>query len=328
MSLPEIDRPIIFVGAPRSGTTLVFNTFAAHPDLAWFTQHLSRLPGWPSVTVLARLPGLHGGLRKSIDRSDRGLGPLEKLRVGPSGAYGVWERYCGERFLFDFLSDEEATPEQRRDMRELVAKLLRYQGKPRFATKITGPARIAYLSSIFPDARFVHVIRDGRAVVRSLLEVHFWGRTWREREAAWSGGLTDADLERWRELGETPLVLAALQWRAIIRSARAEARDLTADRYAELRYQDFVAEPGPALDEIAAFCGLPVSRGAHEFLARRVDLRDMDFRWSEVFEPAEVELLEDLIGEELEELGYMGEEEAGAQAPVLRTPFGSAEPRR
>lgn len=299
MSLPEIDRPIIFVGAPRSGTTLVFNTFAARPDLAWFTQHLSRLPRWPAVTVLARLADLNAGLRKSIDRSDRSRGALEKLRVGPSEAYGVWKRCCGERFLFDFLRDEEATDVERQDTRELIGKLLRYEGKDRFATKITGPARIAYLSSIFPDARFVHVIRDGRAVVRSLLEVHFWRGTWREREVAWSGGLTEEELALWRDRDQSPVVLAALQWRAVVRAARDEAQ-LVGDRYAELRYEDFVAEPDAVLDEMTKFCELPPSDRAHDFLARRVDVRDMNVRWREAFEPAEIELLDELIGDELD----------------------------
>ena len=319
MTLPEIDRPIIFVGAPRSGTTLVFNTFAARRDLAWFTQHLSRLPEWPSVTVLARLADLNGALRKSIDRSDRGRGRFEKLRVGPSEAYGVWEHVCGERFLFDFLRDEQASADERRETRELVGRLLRYQGKKRFATKITGPARIAYLSSIFPDARFVHVVRDGRAVVHSLLDVHFWGGTWREREVAWSGGLTDDELARWRQLGSSPVALAALQWRAILRIARDEAARHAPDRYAELRYEDFVVDPEAMLNEMTAFCQLRASGEAHEFLRTRVDLQNMNFRWREAFEPAEREMLADLIGPELASLGYTGEEPVPSE--LIRTPF-------
>jgi Sulfotransferase family len=299
MSLPEIDRPIIFVGAPRSGTTLVFNTFAARPDLAWFTQHLNRLPRWPAVTVLARLADLNAGLRKSIDRSDRRRHPLEKLRVGPSEAYGVWKRCCGDRFLFDFLHDQEASATERQDMRKLVGKLLRYEGKERFATKITGPARISYLSSIFPDARFVHVIRDGRAVVGSLLEVQFWRGTWREREVAWTGGLTDEELALWRERNQSPVVLAALQWRAVVRTAREEAQQV-GDRYAEVHYEDFVAEPDAVLDEMATFCELPPSERTHDFLRDRVDIRDMNQRWREAFEPAEIEMLDELIGDELD----------------------------
>ena len=70
MSRAHVDRPIFVVGVPRSGTTVVFNTFAARPDIAWFTQHLNYLPRWPSVTVLARVTDHFPRARKSILRSD------------------------------------------------------------------------------------------------------------------------------------------------------------------------------------------------------------------------------------------------------------------
>jgi hypothetical protein len=307
MKLPEIDRPIIVLGAPRSGTTLIFNTLASRSDLAWFSHHLSRLPRWPSVTVLARLAGRGGSLRKSIDRSDRARARLEKLKVGPAEAYPVWQHYCGDRFLFDAMADGGATEEERRNMRRLVAKVLRYEGKPRFATKITGPARIGYLSSIFPDARFLNVIRDGRAVVRSLLSVHFWGGTWRERQVAWEGVLDAEELARWQGAGGgQPLALAALQWRALVRGARAEAERYAPDSYAEIRYEDFVADPREALASMVQFCELPYTGEAQEFLARRVDVRDMNQRSRDAFTEAESDMLAELIGDELAELGYLG----------------------
>ena len=75
-------------------------------------------------------------------------------------------------------------------MRATVAGVLRYHGKARFAAKLTGPARISYVSSIFPEARFVHVVRDGRAVVQSLMKVEFWGARDRMTRPAWENGLT------------------------------------------------------------------------------------------------------------------------------------------
>lgn len=299
-----VERPIFFVGAPRSGTTLVFNVFAARPDLAWFSQHLARFPDWPSVTALTRLADLGRGFRKSIDRSDLRRGRLERLRVGPSEAYPVWERYCGERFVYDFMLGAKATPGERDRVRRLVAKLQRYQGKHRFATKITGPARIGYLASIFPDAQFVHVIRDGRAVTSSLLRVHFWRDSWRERQVSWSGGVDEEDLDPWRDSDDLPLALTALQWAAIVSAARDEARELAPGHYVELRYEDFVADPHRLLDEVTAACDLPPARQPHEFLDTRVDLRDMNQGWRRALDGPQRALLEELIGDRLSDLGY------------------------
>ncbi|MCL4287570.1 MAG: sulfotransferase [Thermoleophilia bacterium] len=310
-------RPIFVVGAPRSGTTVIFNTFAARPDLAWFTQHLNRLPGWPSVTVLARLADAAPWARKSIMRSDSARRWREKARIGPVEGYAIWERYAGRRFVYEALVGERPTPEQRAGLRTLVGKLIRYQGKDRFATKITGPARIGFLADAFPDALFVNVIRDGRAVARSLMKVDFWAGTWRERSVAWEGVLGEADLDRWRELGEPPLGLAALQWQELVRGARAEAKRCVPDRYAEIRYEDFVADPHATIDEMTSFCELPAAAEPHEFLDTRVEVRDMN-RGAAAASGPERELLDGLIGAELAALGYG--ERVGSR-PVGRTPL-------
>lgn len=313
----EVDRPIFVVGAPRSGTTVIFNTFAARPDLAWFTQHLNRLPGWPSVTALARLADLFPQARKSITRSDTARRWWEKARIGPVEGYPVWERYAGRRFVYESLVGEHPTPEQRDELRTLVGKLVRYQGKDRFATKITGPARIGFLADAFPDALFMNVIRDGRAVARSLLRVDFWSGTWRETSVAWEGVLGEADLGRWREVGEPPLGLAALQWQALVRAAREEAKQYVPERYAEVRYEDFVADPHATIDEMTSFCELPAAAEPHEFLDARVEVRDMN-RGSADASESERELLDELIGGELAALGYG--DDAGARSNG-RTPL-------
>ena len=158
-------RPIFVIGVPRSGTTVVFNCFAARPDVAWFPQHLNRVPSWPSVTLLARLADRFPSARKSIQRSDHSRRWREKARIGPVEAYPIWEHYAGSKFLYESLLGVRPTADESAGLRRLVRKLQRYQGKDRFATKITGPARIGFLTGAFPDAIFVNVIRDGRAVV-------------------------------------------------------------------------------------------------------------------------------------------------------------------
>jgi len=313
-------RPIFVIGVPRSGTTVVFNCFAARPDVAWFPQHLNRVPRWPSVTLLARLVDRFPSVRKSIRRSDHSRRWREKARIGPVEAYPIWEHYAGSKFLYESLLGVRPTADESAGLRRLVSKLQRYQGKDRFATKITGPARIGFLTGAFPDAFFVNVIRDGRAVSRSLTKVDFFKDTWRETSVSWEGVLGDVDLDRWQALGKPPLALAALQWQALIQAARGEAKAHAPDRYAEVRYEDFVADPHEMIDEIARFCGLPVRPEPHEFLRARVEVRDMNRR-SVDLSPSEQSMFDDLIGVELAELGYIGGEPGERERPLLSRPF-------
>jgi hypothetical protein len=320
-----IERPIFLVGMPRSGTTLMLEVFTGRSDLAWFSRPLNRVPWLPAVCVIERLARIHPSLRSTIYRSDQ-IGPgvrqlrrLERVRLGPTQGENVWRHWCGERFMSDFLIGVEATEQERQRLRELVAKVMRYEGRSRFVGKTTGPAHICYLSSVFPDALFVHVIRDGSAVVHSLLNFTDWRDTFRLRQPAWSNGLGERQLERWRESGGSPLALAALEWRAVIESARGEAAEFAPQRYVEIRYEDFLADPHAKLDEITAFCHLPLSSEPHAFLDRRVRLRDMNYQWREAFRPEEVEMLDRLIGDLLAELGYRSPSRSAAGAAGQRS---------
>jgi hypothetical protein len=294
---------------PRSGTTLIHESFSARSDVAWFSRPLNRIPRFPSVTVLERLGTLHPALQSTIHRSDQ-IGPglrrlrrLERVRLGPTEGIPVWEHWFGGRITGDFRLGERADDSVRRGAHELLAKLLRYQGRDRFVAKLTGPGHITFLDSIFEDALFLHVIRDGRAVVNSLMGFPAWRDSFRARAPAWENGITADQLREWRQSGGSPHVLAAIEWRTVIETTRAEAAQLEPGRYTELRYEDFLADPHAKLDEVSAFCRLPRDSEAHRFVDRR-DLRDMNYRWREQMGAAEIEGVEARVGDLLAELGY------------------------
>ncbi len=317
-----MDRPIFLIGMPRSGTTVIFEAFAAREDLAWLSQHLERAPGALPLAAVSRLADVTPSMRRSVSRTDQIRPAFERLRVGPAEAYAFWERLCGEKFRYDYLHGVTATPEEQRRASNAVSKVGRYQGKPRFAAKVTGPARIGYLSSIFPDASFVHVVRDGRAVVQSLMRVYWWKERDRMHVPAWRNGLTEGDLADWQRYEVAPEALAAVQWRRVVEMARSEAAELAPDRYAEVHYERFVSAPQQVLREIADFCGLPPSRRAEEFLESRFELRDMNFQWRERFDGAAIAMLDDLIGNTLRAFGYdVDPPGLAAGGPMLATPF-------
>jgi omega-hydroxy-beta-dihydromenaquinone-9 sulfotransferase len=317
-----VDRPIFLIGMPRSGTTVIFEAFAAREDLAWLSKHLERAPGALPLAVLSRLADVTPKMRRSVSRTDQIRPALERLRVGPAEAYGFWERLCGEKFRYDYLHGVTTTPGERRRVSEAISKVARYQGKTRFAAKVTGPARIGFLSSIFPDARFVHVVRDGRAVVQSLMRVYWWKERNRMHVPAWRNGLTERDLADLRRYKEAPEALAGVQWRRVVEMAREEAAALAPDRYAEAHYERFVSAPQEVLGEIASFCDLPPSRRAEDFLESRFELRDMNFQWRERFDGATIAMLDDLIGDALAEFGYRVDPPGfAADGPMLATPF-------
>ena len=94
------------------------------------------------------------------------------------------------------------------------------------------------MAPLFPEAKFIHIIRDGRGVF-----VSAWHHNVRNKEK-----LVD-------DLGfEGSLTLTAKQWSKYIRLSRDGAKLLN-DRYFEVRYEDLVADPGTWLKRALDFLG-------------------------------------------------------------------------
>jgi omega-hydroxy-beta-dihydromenaquinone-9 sulfotransferase len=117
--------------------------------------------------------------------------------------------------------------------------------------RIANNLRIPLLHEIFPRARFVFLIRDGRAVARSLAGVDWW-----ETNHIWWYGGTPTE---WRAEGKDPWDLCAEHW---VREADAIEDGLESipdDQQLRLRYEDLVRDPSSNLGEVARFLGLPES---------------------------------------------------------------------
>ena len=120
---------------------------------------------------------------------------------------------------------------------------------PRYVT------RLNRIGGAIPEARFIHVIRDGRDVALSL----------------------NRRLVELRDSRPVPMGRLARRWRRRILNARANRR--VADRYIEVRYEDLVADTEPALLRVCEFIELDFDSGMlryHETAAERMAEMDRD----------------------------------------------------
>lgn len=304
----RISRPVFIVGMPRSGTTVFYQALAVHEDLAWFPNYSNVFPrlGLPAA-ILPRIytwAWCRRLLQTSRRKHSKGLGYLRRFLPTPDEIYPLWQRWCGQKFRRQYLIGLTATPDECRTVHKAVRWVLRLQSKPRFVTKITGPPRIGYLRSIFPDVVFVHIIRDGRAVVNSLLNVDFWkdsggyGRPW------WTGGLPAGWKEEWKCFGQSAMALSAIQWRAVLQVARQEREQLAPHQYFEIKYEDFVADPPKVMDGVLARCGLRRSPRVSEYVSQSSRFRDFNYKYLERFSREEIHMLERIMGDWLDHYGY------------------------
>lgn len=220
-------------------------------------------------------------------------------------AYPVWQLHCGEKIKSDFLIEQVATSDERIGITRAIRQVMILQGKSRFFAKFTGPPRIRYLNSIFPDAFFIHVLRDPRAVVRSLLNVSFWKEKGGLQELWWKNGpdIGEKELDGSEDL--LPIKLAALQWKTVLDVTWQERKLIEKQRFIEIRYEDFVRDPHGILSELVIKLELPQSNNVHRFLDSIGRASDMNFKYKEYCKPSEIDTIESITASTAQKAGYL-----------------------
>lgn len=297
----QVSRPIFLVGTGRTGSTLLFQLLSHHPNTSW----LSRL-----CVDHPRQPGLH---RRAMERRDRPW-PMGRSapELTPMEGWEFWDAYDpGFSLPFRDLTADDVRPRTRRELRGAVGELLT-AGRPRFLAKITGWPRLGWLDGIFDDALFVHVLRDGRAVANSLLQVpwwHGWRGPWN-----WRWGPLSPDHQReWEESGKSFVVLAAIQWKILMDAMDVARRRVDPGRFHEVRYEDLCADPAGVLARLRDFCQLPRS-AAFDRTVAETTFRNANGKWTKDLTPAQQEILNASLRDCLVRYGFEGSGE-GVENP-------------
>lgn len=248
----RLERPILMIGCPRSGTSIAAVLFARHPDVAGYSEAGEV---WD--------PHSYADPQADHHWTAAGVTPREAARLH-------------DRFEF--------------------ARRLRGGGRL-FNKHPRNSVRLEFLDAVFPDAIFIHVVRDGRAVVHSMLEML---EREPERKAVPMGAFCKPP--GWRDLlRDDPVEQAALQWREIVRYVLARGETLGA-RYHQFHYEDLCADARGVLGQAFAAAGLRADDRVLARLPERLPLQN--FKWQTAFTPAQVDTLLRIQGPLLRQLGY------------------------
>jgi hypothetical protein len=279
-------NPFVFiVGCPRSGTTLLQRILDAHPQLAicpetfwvvyFFKKRIGMTPeGFVTPELITRLLTYYKFYRMKAAKPD-----LERLLKHPrsisysafiAGIFDHYGEYCGKPLVGD------KTPDYVRNL--------------------------PTLHSLWPRAKIIHLIRDGRDVCLSAIN-------WKRKIERLASQFTT-----WKT---HPVTTAALWWDWHVRKGREDGRSLGAEHYYELRYEALISQPEEQSARLCHFLGLSPDESMLKFHEGRIKteagldaknawmpitagLRD----WSTQMSPEDIELFEAAAGDLLVELGY------------------------
>jgi hypothetical protein len=294
--------PVFIVGCPRSGTSFLYHLLLSAGGFAEFRTQMN---------VYDVLEPIYGNL---------------KIAKNKKAAIREWLR--SKAFLVSGLDPVQieaklvAECQSTGDfLRIVMDEVARKQKVDRWIDST--PTNVPHMLRIqrdFPDAAFVHIIRDGRDVALSLDK-----RSW-SRPLPWDRNKS--------------LAAAGLYWEWIVRKAR-KLGQVIAPNYLEVRYEDLVRDPRVALAPVAQFLGreldyariqqASVGSVGKPLTAFKEDLSEGRFapvgRWKEKFPAEQLLEFEALVGNYLSELGYELSGNAAKRRPIaerrMRLIYGS-----
>lgn len=285
---PLEERPPFnfIVGCPRSGTTLIRIMLNESTTMALF----------PESRIISRY-ARHRNRYERSDFFDVGRFAMDVLNHEKAFQWKLDET----NFRRQLGKDKPTTyPDA---VRSLFRAFAAQHGKAMYGDKTpTYVMDIPLIARMFPEARFVHVIRDGRKTALSLLENRFVSSS---------------------------VPHAMRYWAARVQAARTAGAFLPAERYMEYRHEDLVRSPDTKLREITAFMGIPFEdamlsyhekqRSSEHYGSRNMDKPPTETRdWRQQMSREDLRLCEILDGSLLTELGYELETTAGVDEPVLQ----------
>ncbi|MDP9068664.1 MAG: sulfotransferase [Actinomycetota bacterium] len=268
--MADQDPPFFIVGSARSGTTFLRLTLNAHPDVA--------VP--PESRFITEL-------RQGRDQVDP---PSFLQSLAAHKRFEAWD------LPIEAVAEElagAATVPYADAVAAAYRAYARRRGKSRWGDKTPRYVlNVPELAGLFPESRFIHLIRDGRDVALSYADVPF---------------------------GPKNIAKAAELWANRVAAGLRDGRTLERGRYIEIMYADLVEDNEGEIKDICAFIGVPfvssmldpqeTQKGA---LARadkyNPHVKQQPIRrirsWKTDMPPEHVEIFEAVAGDVLSELGF------------------------
>jgi hypothetical protein len=204
---------------------------------------------------------------------------------------------------FRDLTNEDATPWLAGEFRAFFSARATAQAKPVFLHKFTGWPRAGFVEAALPGTKFIHVVRDGRSVANSLLQMRWWPGY--RGPAGWGlGPLPEGYQAEWEAAGRSFVALAGIQWKLLLDAFEDARTAIPEDRWLDVRYEDFAADPRDTAQMVMRFLGLEWDPRFEQHLASiPVHAAREDFRRH--LSSRDTDALDSLLTEHLARWGYL-----------------------
>jgi hypothetical protein len=270
MAMTDSEGPIFVVGMNGSGTTMLADSLGQHPGLYVFPFESKLIP------LYAQRVGAEGTLPD--------VATARRLADEIGRAKPFW--HANRKQALELPADTAIEPSVAGVFHALLGHMATRAGKPRWIEKSpVNTEHVALLAGLFPQARFLHIIRDGRDAAQS------FHRRW---------GFDPAHTI-WR-------------WKKTVAMGREQGARLGSARYLELHYEAVTEDPARYMRQVCEFVAVPYDESVLRSSMRHMTPADKSSKggqivansqkWRQYFDARQVQRLELLAGKQLQALGY------------------------
>lgn len=291
------------MGSGRSGTS-IFNRVVGEHDEIWSFRWESQIfSGLPPLVELLDASGSDKKVEKFVERCRT---HLYKRNVGGRYDAGLFELIREEKFILLLENLENDIKLSGSNREERVSSCRKFsdaifqtaadrEGKSVWCEKT--PRNLLYadmIKELYPKAKFVNVIRDGREVASSILEKKFWpvAKSSRFKETLEFGG--DVSLEK-----------AVNYWVTLMGVTEKMRRLVGEENWLDIRLEDLGADLGGVQNRLEGFLDVPHDTGFLDKAGNLVKSGKADQkRWKIGREESDIEFMEAEMRPYLEKYGY------------------------
>jgi len=212
-----------------------------------------------------------------------------------------WDHHIGR----DWADEKDVDDSSKKHLQDTISQIVKSKNKKRFLSKYPrNSVRIRYLNKVFPGSIFINIVRDGRAVVASMLN----------RNEAKIYGYFGIPLKNGDQSLLFFLERHATQWVEVLEEINRAKNYLKPEQYFELKYEDLVSDPKKWLTKIFSACELEQQNVFQNKIIQALGRRNMEEipenlssrneSWKTKFSQTEIERLNKIMKIFLERFEY------------------------
>jgi len=254
---------IFIIGCPRSGTSIFSNFFKNNSKVVFFDE----VDIWEKNKIIANqsiIRKLNIKLWKSLRRLIPATMFVRKIHWYTTQL--LYAVHLMNEEKSDRLTENDLNNEMIAQVKYIIKKHVPAE-KKLVVKSVVNSLRILFIKKLFPNAKFIHVIRDGRDVACSLVKGNE-GKVWMHtKPPGW---------KEWQKKTTGP-VRGAWIWNTIIKTIREDSKKLSPNNYYEVKYENFVKNPEMTLRSLFSSLDLPFEKTQEELCKKISNVQKKEY---------------------------------------------------